>query len=351
MGVTNFLVEGVSGTGKTSVCKELQRRGYRAINGDTELAYQGDPGTGEPTDGVTHGHHIWCVGKVSVLVADRTQPITFFCGGSRNVAKYLDMFDGVFILEVDIDTVIRRLAARPEEEWGGKPSERELVMRLHRTREDLPAKGMSIDATAPIARVVDEILRKAQHISGLPATRGCDISYSASMPTSVSLRTLSAGDIETLLPDRDTAEGTGEFQWFGFTSPTRLRSKAADDELVTPEGGILGVFENEQLAGSVEWFRSLWGRADTSWCWTIAIALRPAFRGRGVGRIAQRQLVDYLFAHSVVHRVQAFTDVRNIAEQRALEAAGFVREGVVRQAQWRSGAWHDQVIYAVLRGD
>jgi broad-specificity NMP kinase len=47
MGMRNYLIEGVSGTGKTSVCKELQRRGYYAINGDTELAYQGDPGTGK----------------------------------------------------------------------------------------------------------------------------------------------------------------------------------------------------------------------------------------------------------------------------------------------------------------
>jgi broad-specificity NMP kinase len=43
MGMRNYLIEGVSGTGKTSVCKELQRRGYDAINGDTELTYQGDP--------------------------------------------------------------------------------------------------------------------------------------------------------------------------------------------------------------------------------------------------------------------------------------------------------------------
>lgn len=42
VGVRNYLVEGVSGTGKTSVCEELNRRGYHAIHGDRELAYQGD---------------------------------------------------------------------------------------------------------------------------------------------------------------------------------------------------------------------------------------------------------------------------------------------------------------------
>jgi hypothetical protein len=50
MGKRNYLIEGVSGTGKTSVCQELRRRGYLAINGDRELAYQGDPTTGEKTE-------------------------------------------------------------------------------------------------------------------------------------------------------------------------------------------------------------------------------------------------------------------------------------------------------------
>jgi broad-specificity NMP kinase len=49
MGVRNYLIEGVSGVGKTAVCTQLQRRGYQAIHGDRELAYRGDPETGLPT--------------------------------------------------------------------------------------------------------------------------------------------------------------------------------------------------------------------------------------------------------------------------------------------------------------
>ncbi|MFF4102605.1 GNAT family N-acetyltransferase [Streptomyces sp. NPDC001903] len=49
--------------------------------------------------------------------------------------------------------------------------------------------------------------------------------------------------------------------------------------------------------------------------------------------------------------MQAWTDVRNLAEQRALEKAGFTREGVLRGAQWRGGRWHDQVLFSILRGD
>jgi hypothetical protein len=43
-------------------------------------------------------------------------------------------------------------------DFGEKPEERELAVRLHQTREDIPKNGIIIDATAPLARVVDEIL-------------------------------------------------------------------------------------------------------------------------------------------------------------------------------------------------
>jgi gluconate kinase len=162
MGMRNYLIEGVSGTGKTSVCQELRRRGFQAINGDTELAYQGDPETGEPTGGEpSHWHHVWNVDEVRSLVADQNERVTFFCGGSRNFSKFQDLFDGVFVLEIDLDTLIRRLDQRPEDEFGAQQSERDLIVRLHRTKEDTPRNGILIDATAPLAHVVDEIVREA----------------------------------------------------------------------------------------------------------------------------------------------------------------------------------------------
>ncbi|WP_087000531.1 AAA family ATPase [Rhizobium sullae] len=171
MGVKNYLIEGLSGTGKTSVATELQRRGHHVIHGDRELAYQGDPETGKPLDGSAdgqcildvafgHKHHLWNVDKVKSLVADRSHPISFFCGGSRNFRRFIDLFDGVFVLNVDLDTLNSRLASRPEDEFGGKPAEREVIVRRHTTQEDTPKNAMSIDATAPLASVVNDILSK-----------------------------------------------------------------------------------------------------------------------------------------------------------------------------------------------
>ena len=166
MGIRNYLIEGVSGTGKTSVCKELQRRGYHAIHGDRELAYQGDPETGTPTDGChASEHHIWHVEKVKALVANQDEAVTFFCGGSRNFSKFIDLFDGVFVLEVDLDTLNRRIDERVAlDQMSGaeRQTERELIARLHQTKEDIPKNGIIIDATAPIAHVVDEIVRQSE---------------------------------------------------------------------------------------------------------------------------------------------------------------------------------------------
>ncbi len=137
------------------------------------MKYRGDPKTGEPVKEPVHAserdkaiwqqeHLLWDIDKVKSLTADQSKAISFFCGGSRNFSKFIGLFDGVFVLEVhDLDTLYRRLderVARDPTDWGGKSEEKELVARLHRTKEDIPSGGIIIDATQPLVSVVDEIL-------------------------------------------------------------------------------------------------------------------------------------------------------------------------------------------------
>ena len=67
------------------------------------------------------------------------------------------------MLEIDLDTLNRRLAARPSDEWGGTASEGESFARLqHATREGLPNNAITIDASAPLSSVVDIILKSTK---------------------------------------------------------------------------------------------------------------------------------------------------------------------------------------------
>jgi hypothetical protein len=171
MGVRNYLIEGVSGAGKTAVATELQRRGYQAIHGDRELAYRGNPTTGRPTAPETEPpsalwtseHWIWDVEKVKAYIANQDEPVTFFCGGSRNFSKFIDLLDGVFVLDIDGDTMNRRIDQRvalDPTDFGATPEQRDLIARLFATKADVPKIAVSIDATAPIARVVDDVLSR-----------------------------------------------------------------------------------------------------------------------------------------------------------------------------------------------
>jgi RimJ/RimL family protein N-acetyltransferase len=109
------------------------------------------------------------------------------------------------------------------------------------------------------------------------------------------------------------------------------------------------VVKGEDRLGFVTWHKV--PSTPACYYWNIGIALLPEARGHGYGTQAQRLLARYLFAHTTVYRIEAATEVGNVAEQRALEKAGFTREGVLRGVGWRDGAHRDGVWYSILRTD
>lgn len=106
-----------------------------------------------------------------------------------------------------------------------------------------------------------------------------------------------------------------------------------------------------ELLGGVSWHAVDYGGTVSSSAWNIGIGLLPEARGRGVGTLAQRLLVEHLLATTELDRIEASTDVANLPEQRALEKAGFRREGILRGAQLRGGLRRDLVHYGLVRED
>lgn len=81
----------------------------------------------------------------------------------------------------------------------------------------------------------------------------------------------------------------------------------------------------------------------------IGYMLVPGERGKGYGSEAVQMMVDYLFLHKNIVRIQAETHPANIASQRVLEKAGFKKEGIIRRSFFSRGVWRDTAMYSVLR--
>ena len=137
------------------------------------------------------------------------------------------------------------------------------------------------------------------------------------------------------------------FEGYGSMGPSFEQSGFLDDRQAT-----LIIEDSEgKIVGGMSYHQTIYGPKTAHQIYNIGLHIVPEERGKGYGTEAQKLLADYLFNTYPIARVEASTDVENMAEQRSLEKAGFTREGVLRKAQWRRGEFHDLVLYSKLRGE
>ena len=168
----------------------------------------------------------------------------------------------------------------------------------------------------------------------------------------IRLRPVIESDVPVLERQHASPEDAGEMGWYGFKAPGRMARRIAAGETLTEDRGTLAVVTNDgTVVGEVSWLRTFNGPPPNGDCWNIGIWLVPEHRGKGYGSEAQRLLAAYLLDNSFLERIEAGTEGGNVAEQKALEKAGFTREGVLRRACFRGGEWRDMVVYSKLRGE
>jgi RimJ/RimL family protein N-acetyltransferase len=170
--------------------------------------------------------------------------------------------------------------------------------------------------------------------------------------TLVDLRPLQEADLDHLERVANDAGYHGPFGTFVLKGAGDIRRRFEVDGLLSREHGRLVVVDKSgATVGGVSYHAVSYGPPPSSLSYNIGVVIDSVSRRRGYGADAQSLLARYLFDTYTVERVEASTDVENTGEQRALERAGFTREGILRHAQWRAGAWHDLVLYSKLRGE
>ncbi|RLQ89785.1 GNAT family protein [Planomicrobium sp. Y74] len=107
------------------------------------------------------------------------------------------------------------------------------------------------------------------------------------------------------------------------------------------------IVENDtsQLVGTINLFRIFRGPLQSS---MIGYVVDKKFNGRGYATEAIRLAVDYAFQELGLHRVEAGVMPHNAPSIRALEKAGFEREGLARKNVQINGRWQDHVVMAII---
>lgn len=148
MAKNNYLISGLPGTGKTSVCQTLQSMGYSAIDADQAFGYQSPDGW------------LWKNEKIMAVINDLSQERVFICGSATNREDYLPSFDKVFILHVDDKTLKHRLQNRTNNGFGKNPKVTARQVQLNQGIKEYSIRlgRIVIDATQPLDLIVRDII-------------------------------------------------------------------------------------------------------------------------------------------------------------------------------------------------
>lgn len=162
------------------------------------------------------------------------------------------------------------------------------------------------------------------------------------------LRPLTAADADTLyrgLHDEEFARLTGTQRSFTLAEVRAhyARVETADDRV---DYAIVTRDDPDRIVGEV--VLNEIDVVNRSANFRIAL-LSPLDAGKGYGTQATRLMVAFGFERLALHRIELEVFAFNPRAIRVYEKAGFVREGVRRDALWWNGEFHDAVIMAILR--
>jgi adenylate kinase family enzyme len=145
------LVTGMSGTGKSTVLAELDRRGHRVVDTD-------DDRWSEDVAAADGGvERLWREGQITKLLADSSPSPLFVSGCVANQGRFYPTFNAVVLLTVPEPVLLDRVASRTTNDFGKAEVERDRILRdLHEVEPLLRrGAGAEIDTRRPVTEVAD----------------------------------------------------------------------------------------------------------------------------------------------------------------------------------------------------
>ena len=144
----------MSGTGKSTVLRELAARGYTVVDTD-----EGDWHARVMVAGEVDW--VWREDRIRDLLTAGDTEVLFVSGTVSNQRKFYGQFDHIVLLSAPIPVILERLAARTSNSYGKHPHERARILEHVESVEPQLRRAATavVDASCPIEEVVEAILR------------------------------------------------------------------------------------------------------------------------------------------------------------------------------------------------
>jgi len=128
-------------------------------------------------------------------------------------------------------------------------------------------------------------------------------------------------------------------EWFiGTFGPTQRESGT---------GIVFAIESDGKLAGVIDLKRANW----TAKVAEVGYWVAPWARGGGVASRATRAISQWAIREHGFERIEVLAATGNVASQRAAEKAGFVREGIARNAGYVHDGRVDLVVFSLVPDD
>jgi shikimate kinase len=147
----------MSATGKSTVIRELRRRGYKAVDAD-------EPGWSEyrtmPRGDGPEPEWVWREDRIEELLQSEDADVLFLSGCASNQGQFYPRFDYIVLLSAPPELMLERLATRSTNDFGKRPEELARIMADREAIEPLLRRRarLEVDTRAPLPQVVAAVL-------------------------------------------------------------------------------------------------------------------------------------------------------------------------------------------------
>jgi len=168
----SILITGIAGSGKSTICKELKKHGYKTydiedikgfftmVNKNTGKSFHDYDN--DNLKSIKKGHWICNKRKLQQLIRKNKKGIVFYCGTGSNIEEVLPLFDKVILLKASQKTLRQRLSKRKTNDYGRTPEIQKWILSWKSRWESYYIKkgAIPINASRNLSQVVADILKR-----------------------------------------------------------------------------------------------------------------------------------------------------------------------------------------------